>query len=265
MKYLLSVVFLLVASVALAQGPDLGIPEELKPQGQYVTLKPKTEAKAITYIGRSGIDALPADFLADPRWFLLDTRGLQTGRYAFTAIGSLNDVHTRMDFTVVIGDAPPQPVPPSPPQPPQPPTPPGPVVAAEGLHVLIVEETMDRTKLPTSVLYAMIGQELTDYLNTNCAKDANGKPDWALYDDDKTSEQILAMAPYWQQPYKDAVEFAHNNKANPPYVGPFMGKGEQAQWPVILIYNSKATIKPPGILTSFPNKGVVDLVKQYNK
>ncbi len=116
MKSLSLAIVLLLASVAIAQkveqgpstgaGPELGIPTEMKPTGRYLGLKPKTDAKAITYIGLSNVDPVPADFLADPRWFLLDVSGLKTGRYVFIAVGSLDDVHTTVQFTVVVGDSP---------------------------------------------------------------------------------------------------------------------------------------------------------------
>lgn len=115
MKYLSLAIVLLLSSIAYAQinegGPDLGIPAELKPTTRYLGFKPKTEAKAITYIGMSGVDPLPAEFLKDPRWFLLDVSGLKAGRYVFIAVGSLDDVHTAVQFTVVIGEPGPGPDP----------------------------------------------------------------------------------------------------------------------------------------------------------
>jgi hypothetical protein len=259
-KYLLLVLCLLTSTV-LAQGPDLGIPAELRPSGQYVTLQPKTEAKAITYIGLSGVDPLPSTFLKDARWFLLDTRGLPAGRYLFTAVGSLDDEHTRSDFAVLIGDAP-GPVPPGP-QPPGPGPGPGPdpvvpdgkpSVVGEGFRVLIVEENADRAKLPASQLYAMLGTELTNYLNSKCAKDETGKADWHIWDDDFTDTQIQTLPPRWQQPYKDAVLYAHGLK-------PLDNGGMP---PVIIVSNTLSKLKPPGVLVKLPPaSGIMPLVRKY--
>jgi hypothetical protein len=260
MKYLSLALVLLLSSLALAQreAPDLGIPAELKPTGQYVTLKPKTDAKAITYIGMSGVDPLPAEFLADPRWFLLDTRGLAIGRYVFTAVGSLDDVHTRAQFVVVVGDAPPTPEPgPGPtPVPPNPDEKPFPTVG-EGLRVMIVWEDEDRAKLPTSTLYAIQGVELTNYLNTHCAKDETGRPDWMIQDDDFTDAQINVMPERWRKPYKDAVTYAHHAGYNPPLPNGAMN-------PVIIVSNSLSKVKPPGILTKLPaGPAILPLIKKY--
>lgn len=105
---------LLIASVANAQPPSLTIPAEVKPAGQYARIAPTTDAVAVTYIGLSGVDAIPSDLLKDGRMFLLDTRGLAAGRYKFAAVGaSKTGEQTRVDFVVVVGDAPP-PFPPGP-------------------------------------------------------------------------------------------------------------------------------------------------------
>lgn len=99
--------------LAHAEPPKLVVPAELKATGEYVTYSPSTEttAKAVTYVGLSGIEPFPSAFLKDSRAFVLPVRGLNPGRYKFKAVGSLNDEHTTADFVVVIGDAPPTPVP----------------------------------------------------------------------------------------------------------------------------------------------------------
>jgi hypothetical protein len=90
------------------------IPAEVRAAGDYVTLIPKTDAKAITYVGLSGIEPFPSEFLKDPRAFVLPVRGLPAGRYKFVAVGSLNDVHGKVVFSVFVGDAPPGPPDPGP-------------------------------------------------------------------------------------------------------------------------------------------------------
>lgn len=89
-----------------AAPPKLEFPAELKPTGDYVTHKPKTDAVSIVYIGLSGVDAFPSEFLKDGRDFILPTRGIANGVYKFSAVAaSTTGEQIRQDFTVVIGNA----------------------------------------------------------------------------------------------------------------------------------------------------------------
>jgi hypothetical protein len=103
---------LLLASPLWAAPPTLKIDPEVKPAGQYVRFLPGGDATAVLYVGLSGIDPIPSDVLKDARMFLLDTRGLGVGRYKFAAVGTSKEgEQTRVDFAVVVGDAPPGPEP----------------------------------------------------------------------------------------------------------------------------------------------------------
>ncbi len=258
MRLISALILLLLTCPVFSQesGPDLGIPAELRPMGQYATLQPKTDAKTITYIGKSGIDPLPSAFLADKRWFLLDTRGLPQGIYSFEAVGSLDDVHTRFPFVVIVGSPPPGPTPPGPTPGPGPsPVPPGPGPApapfptiAEGLRVLIVWEDEDRARLPREQLLAITGEKLTTHLNTNCAKDTKGRADWHIYDDDYEESEIGRMAEYWRKPYRDSVKYFR-----------------EVNVPVIIVTNSKLTTEPKGELTKLPKvePEIISLVDKY--
>lgn len=240
-----------------ATAPELGIPAEVIPVGQYAQLKPKTEAKAITYIGMSGVEPFPSDMLKDARWFVLDTRGLQPGRYLFQAVGSLNDIHTRVAFSVVIGNDPnpiPQPGPTPGPGPIDPPKPPDvdpldpdgveqSVIGGEGFRTMVVWEDEDRAKLPREMLNTIIGVPFAKYITEHAAKDATGRADWWLLDDDYTDEQISRLPDYWREPYKAAVvKFRRDNR------------------PAILLSNSAKKTKPKAILTFVP-KTQVDIMK----
>ena len=111
------------AGAAWGEPPKLTIPAEVKAVGDYVTLTPATEAKAVSYVGKSGVDPFPSELLKDARTFVLPVRGLPAGRYKFTAVGSLNDEHTMVAFVVVVGtppDVPPDVDPDVPPDPPAP-------------------------------------------------------------------------------------------------------------------------------------------------
>jgi hypothetical protein len=129
-RYAATLAVLAWAGVALGEPPKLTIPAEVKAQGDYVTLTPTTEAKAVSYVGKSGVDPFPSELLKDARTFVLPVRGLPAGRYKFTAVGSLNDEHTRVAFEVVVGDAPPDVPPDVPPGPVDPDVPPAPDVTA---------------------------------------------------------------------------------------------------------------------------------------
>lgn len=116
------------AGSTFAAPPKLAIPPETKATGEYVILQPDTTAKAVSYVGQSGVSPFPSQFLADKRVFILPVRGLSAGRYQFTAVGSLGDEHASTVFVILVGDAPlpppiPPPVPPDPPKPPIPPLP----------------------------------------------------------------------------------------------------------------------------------------------
>lgn len=124
-------ILLLTACNLQAAPPKLEIPAELKPTGDYVTHKPKTDAVSIVYVGLSGVDAFPSDFLKDSRDFILPTRGIPAGTYKFSAIGaSATGEQSRQDFAVVIGGKPGTPI-----------TDPPPVTQPTGnLYFLVIRE-----------------------------------------------------------------------------------------------------------------------------
>jgi len=127
MRITLTTALLILCNLqSFAAPPKLEIPTELKPTGDYVTHKPKTDAVSIIYVGLSGIDAFPSDFLKDSRDFILPTRGIPAGTYKFSAVAaSSTGEQLRQDFTVVIGKGGPIVDPPKDPPPvdPPPPTP----------------------------------------------------------------------------------------------------------------------------------------------
>lgn len=93
----------------------------------------------------------------------------------------------------------PAPVPPVPPKPPEPPLPPAPI-AAEGLHVLIVYESADLSKLPASQAAILTSSALRDYLNAHCPAGADGQTkEWRVLDKDA---DMTAESPLWQAAMK---------------------------------------------------------------
>ncbi len=202
-KQLLSLGTLLVLSCALlAAPPAIDIPEEVKPAGQYVNLLPKTDATSVLYIGMSGIDPVPSAVLKDSRTFLLDTRGLQAGRYRFVAVAAGKDgEQVRKDFTVIVGEVPPVPPGPVPPGP----TPPGPAPGpspfpGDGLRVLIIFESGELSKYPAPQQAALYSKSVRDYLNSKCPAGADGKTkEWRMWDKDVDAS---AEAEHWQNGLK---------------------------------------------------------------
>jgi len=151
-KLTVSLLFLCVSTVAAAP-PTVDVPPVIKASGDYVTVVPVTNAKAITYVGTSGVSPFPSAFLKDSRSFVLPVRGLPEGTYKFTGVASLNDEHTEFNFSVVIGsggeiDPAPKPKPKPDPKPE-----PSPVLEHDGpIWVYIVEETAQRTPTIAGIL-----------------------------------------------------------------------------------------------------------------
>lgn len=108
---------LLLAGSALAAPPALEIPAEVKAQGDYVVVAPKTDAVNVVYVALSGVEPFPSAMLKDPRAFVLPVRGLPRGRYAFVAVGAgPQGEQTTARFAVLVGEGPaPPPDPPKPP------------------------------------------------------------------------------------------------------------------------------------------------------
>jgi hypothetical protein len=178
-----SVLALALATPVLAAPPEIDIPAEVTPSGDYATVVPKTTAVSVRYVPQSGISAFPSEFLKDPRAFVLPVRGRAPGRYEFTAVGaSKTGEQADRKFAVVVGKAPPGPNPPgpTPPDPPGPkpptPDPPSPSVenpfgAAPGLRVMIVYESADESRMPAGQFLVLRGAKFRDYLDANCAPD----------------------------------------------------------------------------------------------
>lgn len=93
----------LLAASALAAPPAVEVPAETVASGDYVTVVPKTDAKAVSYLGLSGVDPFPSALLKDSKTFVLPVRGLAQGEYRFAGVASLNDEHTVFYFKVRVG------------------------------------------------------------------------------------------------------------------------------------------------------------------
>lgn len=163
-------VLVAVAAAVHADPPAVTIsPDQLRPVNGYVMFVPGGNAKGVSYVSLDGAFPVPSAALADKRMFLLPVQGLKPGNYRFVAVGSLNDEHTQVAFTVPVGDAPPVPPDPKPPDPKPPdPVPPQPVTS---FYVLLVRETgTNLTPAQNGVFY---GKEVEEYLTTHCTRDGN--------------------------------------------------------------------------------------------
>lgn len=203
-----TLVLLAVGSAAPAQ-PKLDFPAELRPVGQYVRFLPKTDAKAISYVGLSGLDPFPSEELKDPRTFLLPVNGLPAGRYHFAAVGTLADKLARMDFIVVVGDPGPKPPGPDPKPPdPKPPTPSPAPIPDPGFRVLIIWETGESLTPGHSSVIGSVA--VRGYLDRKCVpRTLNGQtwPEYRLWDKDAFKDVPLANeTELWQKAHARAVQ-----------------------------------------------------------
>lgn len=176
----------LLAANAIAAPPAMEIPAEIRPAGQYVTFLPKGDAVAITYVGLSGLDPMPSLLLKDQRMFALDVRGLAEGKYVFAAIGSKDDEHSRVDFSVVIGNKPDIVKPGEPPVNPPVPQPGTPLA---GLRVLILQETSPTVAIPKSQTEALQSRQVIEYLDSK-AMEPNGNRRWRKLDPAATTANL---------------------------------------------------------------------------
>lgn len=190
---------LIVAAATRAAPPALEIPPEVRAVGDYVIVQPKTDAKSVVYVARSGVEPFPSAMLADRRAFVLPVRGLPVGRYLFTAVGSLNDEQAVAAFAVVVGDAPPPGPAPTPPGPAPPgPTPPPQPVA--GMRVLILYESADLSKYPAGQVASLYARVVRDYLDGKCPVGPDGKTkEWRIWDKDVDAR---GESQFWQDAIK---------------------------------------------------------------
>lgn len=142
---------LLSASGALGAPPKLDIPPEVTPVQGYARISPKTDAVSVTYIALDGhkLYPFPSDELKDSRRFVLPTVGVKAGKYRYAAVGaSKTGEQATVEFTVVVGDVPPEPAPEPKPKP-QPEPGPAPV-KADAVFVVVVEDAAGARTIETA-------------------------------------------------------------------------------------------------------------------
>lgn len=224
---------LLIPSVLLAAPPRLIIPDEVRPNGQYVDFVPDTDAVSVTYVGLSGVDSFPSNRLSDHRAFLLSVYGLAQGQYKFSAIASSKDgEQARKDFTVLIGTSPLPPTPPGPippgPIPPTPP-PPSPPVPFQGKMVLIVYETEEAAKIPEKQQQILYGKATREYLDSKCSQEpGRNTKAWRIYDKDlDVSGELAAWKAAMGRP-RTSIPWLIISNGVTGFEGPLPGTVEEA-------------------------------------
>lgn len=73
------------------------------------------------------------------------------------------------------------------------------------LHAIIIEDRDTAHVLTQEQLSALQSSAMADYLDSHSAKAANGKPEWRLWDDSFTPEQITE-SPEWKAVYTETLE-----------------------------------------------------------
>lgn len=148
------------------------------------------------------------------------------GRYTFVLAVAEAGEAAIGSHTLLLGkpDPDPNPNPPDPgPDPPDPEPDPGPT----GLRVLILEETNDRDDLTESQLQILLSSEIRDYLDKKAAKGPEGTPEYRIWDDDLTAEELQFSSEIWRNAYQQAKE---------------LSKGER---PWLLVTNGEAGVSMP--------------------
>lgn len=114
--------------------------------------------------------------------------GLTPGQLSITQIVGATSgrvAYQKMLLRIGAGPQPPpvDPVDPKPDPDPKPPAP-DPTPQPGKLKILIVEETADRGKLPSSQMEVLFSPAIRAYVKTACSKSSDGNPDFRVYDVD---------------------------------------------------------------------------------
>lgn len=180
-----------LASVLLAGvvwAADLKLPAEVKGEpADFITVPAETNGKDVKWVALDvGLKVFPSSLLKDSKTAVVTAQ--KPGKYRLLAYTSDEKGPSEPAITTVVvaGVEPPTPpvppVPPTPPTPPTPPVPPAPIPVA-GLRVLIVEEAMDRAKLPAAQAAIIFDARVREYLNTKCVVGPDGRTrEWNIFD-----------------------------------------------------------------------------------
>lgn len=150
--------------------------------------------------------------------------GLTPGSLAITQIvGSTSGRVAYQKMLIKIGAAP-QPPPVDPvdpkPEPPKPDPKPEPTPQPGKLRILIVEETADRSKLPTLQQDILFSPTVRTYIKTACSKSAEGNPDFRVYDKDTDTSKEAAWVQTAMKEPRNSLPWIILSNGTAGYSGP---------------------------------------------
>lgn len=151
-------------------------------EGMFIVVNATTNCSVVRwYVIDPGLSLLPPELLKDTKTAIVSGK---KGRYRLLAYTAIGDTPSAPSITtVIVGNAPPAPVPPGPgPVPPGPTPPPSP---AKQLRVILVyESSANMTKDQMTALYS---PKVVEYLNAKTVKDGTATG-WRRWDKDVSSE-----------------------------------------------------------------------------
>lgn len=249
-----------VRGMRAAAGNSITLPLDVKAQkGMPVEVKATTEGKTVRWLVMDeGLALIPPHLLKDSKTALV--WAMEEGVYRLAAYTVLDGEPTEAAICLVtVGK--PAPKPPVPPKPDpdkekkdkDPLTPPIPIkdvpfagVEPAGLRVLIIEESAERPKLPSSQRLVILSRTVREYLD---AKTANGKgpggmpwAEWRIYDKDQDVSQD-------SEHFKRAMGMDRKDK-----------DGQPGKLPWLLIGTGKDGYSGPLPMTV---KETMDLLRKY--
>ncbi len=213
-------VLVLIASPLFAADPVLKVPATVSGQpGAFITIPAETTCKELRWFTAEALlNVFPVQLLKDTKTGVVTST--VPGTYKVFVYGAQGDIPTDPVTcnVVVLGPVPP-PIPPTPPVPPVPPPGPAPI-AADGLHVMVVYETGDLSKLTPGQLAVVNSQESREWLDGKCVQDGAHKA-WYFLDKDAN---VSALPKKWQdamgRPRKGVPWLIASNPKGTSYEGP---------------------------------------------
>lgn len=158
---------------------DSSEPLKTKPVGVIVV---RTEAANVE-VEATDINRMPTEARRlDPSTWIVEA----AGKYWIdvTVFDAPKNIFAKRKAILEIGVGP-GPKPPPPPGPgPTPPTPSQVLIDGKGLHVLLVYESAEASKLTAAQQQILFGQTIRSFLSQNCAKGADGSSEFRVLDQD---------------------------------------------------------------------------------
>lgn len=207
---LTALVLLVLSSLATWLAPPTPAPDPSPKPTPVVVVDPKPVVTPDVPV--KPVVVVPVKPIVAPElWIIKDSTGrritdstlekvagsLKAGKWIAEGVPKPGEVGRALTITVDDGVKPIPPVEPEPPVKPDVPVP----IPSSGFRVLILEESGNRTPELASLVAT---PDVATYLNTKCAKGAEGSPEWRKWDDDYTTEQQARWSDVWKAAYARA-------------------------------------------------------------